>query len=254
VCFVTLTTNASVDLTMHPIEQLRFVARASGADASLLVGEAASALSVFRNDRAALLTASRRLLTRQPRIGPLWWMCSHLIASSNVSKEGRRIVEMLQSDKMPRRGDIRALVVDIEGQGSSVVRQLEHHDIEAEDVDASHCAGVVEDADVIIIEAAAVGEAAALVDVGNVTLAATAKALGTPVWLVSARGRALPEPYWQEIVERCADPSLPPWLADHEICSLGLVDRVATSAGVSKVADFVPDEMPLMVELLTRLD
>ena len=43
--------------TVHPIEQLRYVARASGADAGLLVQEAASALGVFRHDRPGLVTA-----------------------------------------------------------------------------------------------------------------------------------------------------------------------------------------------------
>ena len=87
---------------MHPIEQLRYVARAGGADAGLLVQEAASALSVFDRDLGALLTACRRLLTRQPAVGPLWWMSSRLVTGADTRAEARAVVEALRSDRTGR--------------------------------------------------------------------------------------------------------------------------------------------------------
>ncbi len=265
---------------MHPIEQLRYVARASGADGGLLVQEAASALSVFSRDPGAMLTACRRLLTRQPAVGPLWWMCARMVTSADVRTESRAIIDDLHNDRtgrhlvdglpdgatvaisgwpditvaaLPRRGDVRVLVVDVEGQGSSVVRRLERQDMDVEDVDAAKLAGIVEDADLIVIEAAAAGSAAALVDVGSVGLAATAKALHKPVWLVIGVGRSLLEPYWQAIVERIDDPDLPAFLAPHEVLSFGLVDRVITTDGPVAVSEVPRPRMALAPELLVEL-
>lgn len=265
---------------MHPIEQLRYVARASGADGGLLVTEAASALSVFSRDPGAMLTACRRLLTRQPSVGPLWWMSARMVTCADARTEARAIIEDLHEDRtgrelahglpdgatvaiagwpditvsaLPRRGDVRVLVVDVEGQGSSVVRRLERQDMEVEDVDAAHLAGIVEESDLIIVEAAAAGSAAALVDLGSVALAATAKALRKPVWLVVGVGRSLPEQYWQAIVERVDEPDIPAFLAPHEVLSFGLVDRIMTPEGAISPDAVAKPQMPWAPELLVEL-
>lgn len=265
---------------MHPIEQLRYVARASSADGGLLVQEAASALSVFGRDPGAMLTACRRLLTRQPAVGPLWWMCARMVTAADARSEARAIIEDLHEDRtgrhlvdglpdgatvaisgwpditvsaLPRRGDVRVLVVDVEGQGASVVRRLERQDVDVEDVDAAKLAGIVEESDLIVIEAGASGTAAALVDVGSVGLAATAKALNKPVWLVVGVGRSLLEQYWQAIVERIDDPDLPAFLAPHEVLSFGLVDRLITPDGPIPVTDVTPPALTWAPELLVEL-
>ncbi len=265
---------------MHPIEQLRYVARASGADAGLLVQEAASALGVFRHDRAGLVTGARRLLTRQPSVGPLWWMCSRLTMSADPWLEARAVIEELRSDRtdrelahhlpdggtvvlvgwpdtivaaLPRRGDVFALVVDVDGQGPAVVRRLDRADVESETIDSSRNAGAVEAADVVLVEAAVAGPAAALVDVGSVALAATARALGKPTWLVAAVGRRVPEPYWQAIVERTVVGHQTPWLAPYEVLSFGLVDQVVTAEGVARPDELAPTDTPCATELLRAL-
>lgn len=265
---------------MHPIEQLRYVARASGADAGLLVQEAASALSVFGNDPGAMLTACRRLLTRQPGVGPLWWMCARMVTCADARSEARSIIDELREDRtgrelaaglpdgatvaiagwpdltveaLPRRGDVRVLVVDVEGQGPSVVRRLDRHDMDVEDVDAAKMAGIVEESDLVVIEAAALGTAAALVDVGSVGLAATAKALNKPVWLVSGCGRLLLEQYWQAVAERTAEPDQPAFLAANEVLSIGLVDRVILGSGPVSPSELPAPAMPFASELLVAL-
>lgn len=264
---------------MHPIEQLRYVARATGADAALLVEEAASALRVFAHEPAGLLTAARRLLSRQPTVGPLWWLCARLVAAPEPWLESRASLELLSSDPtsrhlaanlpdgavvvvvgwpdqiiaaLPRRGDVTVLVIDVEGQGHSVCRRLGRADVQAEAVDPAQLAGAVDEADLVLVEAAAVGDGAALVGVGTVPLAATARAAGRPVWLVSGVGRRLPEPYWQAVVERSAPPG-PRWVAANEVLSLGLVDRFVTPAGVVTAADRPLPDCPMATELLTSL-
>lgn len=239
---------------MHPIEQLRYVARASGADARLLVAEAASALRIFGRDPAGLLTGCRRLLTRQPAVGPLWWLCTRLVLSADQRSEARLVVEELHADTTDRRlaealpdgstiamigwpdlvvktlgrrrADCSALVIDVDGLGPSVTRRLERDEIEAEYFDGSRMAGVVAECDVVVLEAAAASPSAALVDTGGLALAATARALGRPVWLVVPVGCLLPEPYWRTLVERVIDIDKPAFVATAEVIGLGLIDRV----------------------------
>lgn len=264
---------------MHPIEQLRFVARATGADAGLLVHEAADALRVFGADPPGLLTACRRLLSRQPAVGPLWWLTARLVAASDPWAEGRASMEQLAQDRtsrelaaalpdgavvlivgwpdqtvaaLPRRGDVTVLVVDVEGQGNGVARRLDRADVDCEVVEATQLAGALDEADLVLLEAAAVGDAAALVGMGSVPAAATARAMGVPVWLTAGVGRRLPEGYWQAIVER-TDPTGPRWLAPNEVLGLGLVDRVVTPDGVVDVADRPQPDCPFVPELLTSL-
>lgn len=270
---------------MHPIEHLRFVARAAGADAGLLVQEAAQALAVFDRDPPALVTACRRLLTRQPGVGPLWWMTSRLVTAPDARRAAREVVDDLGEDRtarelahalpdgatvaiagwpdlavaaLRRRGDVRVLVVDVEGQGHGAVRSLERVDVEAEAVDAARLAGVVEAADVVVVEAAAVGGAAALTDVGSLSLAAVARATGTPVWLAAGLGRVVPEVVWNELIGRVIDPDELAWTTNHEVVSLGLVDRIVGWSGptaTDAVADLLtgPGAVPSAPELLVPL-
>ncbi len=149
-----------------------------------------------------------------------------------------------------RRGDIEVLVIDIDGQARSVVNRFDRADVLAESVDPERIAGAVGASDLVIIEAAALGDAAALVEVGSLTAAAVARATKTPVWLVSGRGRHLPEAYFRSIVERTDDPDLPAWLSPTEVIGLGLVDRVITEAGIHLVAEMPPSPTPLASELL----
>lgn len=245
---------------MHPIEQLRYVARASGADARLLVEEAASALRIFGRDPAGLLTGCRRLLTRQPAVGPLWWLCTRLVLSADQRAEARLVIDDLRADtterrvaeSLPdgatigmigwpdlvvetlgrRRADCSALVIDVDGLGPSVTRRLERDDVEAEYFDGSRMAGVIAESDVIVLEAAAASPSAALVDIGGLALAATANAMGRPVWLVVPVGCFLPELYWRTLVERVIEVDKPAFVADAEVIGLGLVDRIVRPEAV----------------------
>ena len=58
---------------MHPIERLRYVARASGVPQAILVRETAGALLSFSSEPHELVTACRRMISRQPdqRVGEL---------------------------------------------------------------------------------------------------------------------------------------------------------------------------------------
>ena len=83
---------------MHPIERLRYVARAAGADAESLVRETAGALRGLGLDTAGLVVACRRIVERHPTCGPLWWLCARMLTSSDPMAAARAAVEEIECD------------------------------------------------------------------------------------------------------------------------------------------------------------
>lgn len=240
------------------------------------------ALATFSDEPAALLTAARRLLTRQPALAPLWWMASRMILAEDPRREARLVVETLRTDTtarelahnlpasavvaivgapelileaVERRGDVTVLVIDVDGLGAPVVRRLDRAGVMAESVEGYRIGGVVDEAHLVLIDAVALGPTACLVEPGATPLAATARTLGRPVWVVAGPGRAVPEPYWQQIVARTfeADRSLEAWLQPWEVLSHGLTDRLVSAAGVQLPGEIGANEMAVAPELLVPL-
>ncbi|MFY7948390.1 MAG: amidohydrolase family protein, partial [Gemmatimonas sp.] len=137
---------------MHPIERLRYVARASSADQRLLVRETAGALRGLQFEPAGLVIACRRIVERHPTSGPLWWFCASLLTSARPFEACNQLASEVEHDPTPdhlvdllpdnatvcvvgwpdlvgdavmRRGDIRVLAVDADDEGRSFVRRLE---------------------------------------------------------------------------------------------------------------------------------
>src|SRR5690606_26153174 len=146
---------------VHPIERLRFVARASGVEQGLLVRETAGALSALGFDPAGTVTACRRVLDRHPTSGALWWLTTRVLTSTDATTEAWRCVDEIDADTtagelayalppesrvcvlgwpelvgdaLPRRGDLEVLVVDVAGEGSGLVRRLQRAEVDVWDV------------------------------------------------------------------------------------------------------------------------
>ncbi len=83
---------------MHPIEQLRFVARAEGVPDRLLAVEATAALMTFADHPAAMVAACRRVLSRQPCCGPLWWSCARMLTSQDLWATAQETISALERD------------------------------------------------------------------------------------------------------------------------------------------------------------
>ncbi len=265
-------------ITLMSIEHLRYVARASGAEVSSLTSEAAYALSSLAyQEPRELLTACRRLLHAQPTVGPLWWLCARLVMASNPSQVAHEVVDELHEDRTARnlshemadnsvvgvsgwpgitlaglrkRGDAAVLVLDVEGQGFSAVHYLEDQYVDASQVDSHQLAGLVSEADLIIVEAAAAGDAAMLTDVGSYGLAAVAKAQNVPVWAVVGPGRHLPEQFFAEILLRTHDADRPAWVGGYDVLPYGLIDSVVTATGRRSISDLGKSKCPFAPELL----
>jgi len=247
---------------MHPIERLRYVARASGAPQEVLVQETARALASFSSDPHGLVTACRRIVSRQPTSGPLLWFAARVLTAGDPSQEiwaaagdvaadttSSELAHALPADAtvvvlgwpeavaeaLPRRGDVEVLVVDAHGEGSGLVRRLLHADVEAVDVPLAGLGAAAAEADLVVLEAPAIGPSDFLAVAGSRAAAAVARHADVPVWLVGGVGRLLPRRMWDGLRGRVEADD--PWDADDEVVPLDLVDRLVGPAGPETVAD-----------------
>ena len=261
---------------MHPIERLRFVARSQGAPADVLVQESAIALGAFRDDPAGMVAACRRIIDRQLTCAPLWWLCARMLCSPEPMREAHLAVTELESDPtarllaealpddvtvvlvgwpdqtvgaVRRRGDVEVLLVDVDGESDEAARQLDRINVEAVPVAARNAGVAVRSADLVIIDALALGPAAALVPAGSLAVAAAARHAEIPVWAVAGVGRLMPARMFEALAGRWSD-SVDPLDAVEELMPLDLVDRLAGVDGVVEVAQgLVRTDCPIAPEL-----
>ena len=249
---------------MHPIERLRYVARASGAEQGLLVHETAGALASLGFDPAGLVTACRRIVDRHVTSGPLWWLCARVLTAGDPMAEAWRCADEIGEDTtgdelahalpedatvcllgwpelageaLVRRGDCYGLVVDTLGEGSGLVRRLRRADAVAEEVPPSGLGAAAAAADVVLLEATAIGPDGFVSIAGARAAAAVAHHAGVPVWLIGGVGRVLAAPMWRALVKRFDDECGDPWLEEDEVVPLALVDRLCGPKGPEPVAD-----------------
>lgn len=244
---------------MHPIERLRYVARASGADQVVLVRETAQALAAFRDDPAGLVAACRRIVDRHPTSGPLWSLCSRVLTSPDGQREAWQAVEDIEGDPtasevayalpedatacvigwpevvgeaLPSRGDVEVLAVDALGEASGLVRRLVQAGIDAVDVPTSGLGAAVLHADVLLLEAVALGPTGFIAVSGSYAAAAVARQADIPVWVVAGSGRLLPPRMWDALARRRSLRSTDPWDLDEEVVPLELADLICGPAGL----------------------
>lgn len=260
---------------MHPIEHLRYVARARGADANSLVREAATALASLRADHANLVIAGRRIVQRHPEVGPLWWMCASLLTSDDPTARAWEIVAQIDADPTPQRlaaalpddatvltigwpelagagllvrGDARVLCVDSRFEASAFVQRLERYDVECEPVPAESIARAAAASDVVLVETIAASRHRVLAPIGSHVIAAVARSVGTPVWLVAGVGRRLPTEYVDSIAEQVVS-CAPGWDIEIDDLPPDLVTHVVTEEGLGDVSTMRPS-CPFAPELL----
>ncbi len=265
---------------MHPVERLRSLARAGPLEHGVLVRESALALGALAADSAGLLLSCRRLLQHHPASGPLRWLCARVLCADDPRSEAWRCVEEIDDDPtagrlrrelpeagsivvlgwpevaseaLARRGDIRPLVVDALGEGSRFVRSLWGMDVKAVQVDEGGLGAAVGGADLVVLEAAAVGPGGFVAVPGTFAAAAVARHRGVPVWLVAGTGRVLPGRLWSSLVVSLdARAGEEPWAAEEEVVPLDLVDVVVRPSGLVDARDLAcgPADCPDAPELL----
>ncbi|HEY2428172.1 MAG TPA: hypothetical protein VGI06_04515 [Acidimicrobiales bacterium] len=261
---------------MHPIERLRYVARADGAGVTNLVEAAARALAGLDDDHAALVTGCRQMVDRHPTVGPMWWLTSRMLCGDDPRREAWGVVEALDADPTPRqlaavlpeeavlvvlgwpeltaqalhrRGDIRVRAVDALGEGGPLADTLSEAGLDAVDVPEPGLGAAVADADGVVLEALAVGPDGLVAVAGSRAAAAVARHAGKRVWVVSGEGRMLPARVWETLLGRL-DGRGEPWDAAEEVVPLDLVDAVVGPWGTSPPAEAVAHSAcPVAAEL-----
>jgi len=261
---------------VHPIEHLRYVARARGAEPAHLARETAHALATLRADPANLVVAARRIVGRHPEAAQLWWLCSHLLVADDASMLAWELADRFDDDPVVDaldralppgatvvtvgnpttigealclRPDLRIWCADSEYGAADLLRTLDRHEVAAEPVATEQLGRAVGAADLVVIEARAVCPGRVLAPVGSQVLAAVAGSAGTPVWLVAPTGTRLPRQYVDEIAARVlADDG---WDGAVDDVPLDLVDIVVTEQGAADMsaAATAPD-CPFAPELL----
>ncbi len=172
---------------VHPIERLRYVARAGWAGPSVLAAEAAWAFAdLAEREAPALVPACRRLLDRQPGCGPLWWVAARVLSAGDPVSEAVRCAQDLEDDPTP------SLVLQVIPAGARAVR---HGGV-----------GEVASADLAIVEVEALGAGGMVTEASTAGLVEAARAAEVPIWLEGGVGRALPQRLWEAMASRMRSP------------------------------------------------
>ena len=267
---------------MHPIEQLRYVARAEGVGPGRLAREAAAALAAVGGDPAGLVTGCRRLIERHAEVGPMWWVAARVLAAADPGAEAWRAGHDLDDDPTPgvlaallpadatvtvlgrpeqagdalrQRGDVEALVVEAGPSGHGFARRLRGAGTDAEDVPAWGLGAAVAGSDLVLLEAAALGPTGFVAPAGSRAAAAVARTAGVACWVVAGTGRVLPARLWDALCGRLdagtGAGAEEPWARAVEVVPLDLVDRVVGPAGAQSPAEAVKRaDCPVVPELL----
>ena len=249
---------------VHPIEHLRYVARSAGAPQGLLMVESTRALASFHDDPVGLVTACRRIVSRQLSMGGLWWVASRLLCSPEPLAEARAIIVEVEADRTDRqlaiaidpgapvtvigwpslvadalvmRGGGEVFVVDSGGEGASLVRSLVGRGIDATEVPPEGSAAAIGQSDLVIIEANAASATGVLASMGSLAAAAVAHHRSIPVWAVVGVGRSLPTRVWDALISR-HELDDEPWEADNEVVPMELISSIVGPGGLIEPGGF----------------
>jgi hypothetical protein len=243
---------------MHPMERLRAVARSEGAGPGLLVREAAAALAGLGSEPAGIVTACRRLVERHPTVGPMWWLASRVLCAADPVAEAWLVADELEADAtvahlvatlpddatvvlvgwpeqavdaVRRRGDVSVRLVSSGGESSGLAPRLRRAGVEVDEVADAGVGAAAAAADLVVLEAVALGPARFVATAGSRAAAAVAATCGVPVWLVAGAGRALPEPLWAAVERRFEGGPEAPWERPEELVGVGLCQVVVGEHG-----------------------
>lgn len=106
---------------MHPIERLRYVARAGHAPDRILVAEALPAFSAFASSPQMLLVAARQLIARHPESPGLLALGAHVVGALEPMVAGWDFSDALSAD---RTHDIAETVAVAESGGTDVIDSI----------------------------------------------------------------------------------------------------------------------------------
>lgn len=245
---------------MHPIERLRYVARATHVPGDVLARETAMALADFVGDDAGMLIACSRILDRQPSSGPLVWLAAHALGAPNQRKALWDSVAALEDDStmaamaysLPddavvaavgwtdalsllarKRGDLGFVIIDTDGNAEYQIDRFADDGQDITTIDAEAMAQGVFDATHLLVGLDALGTESCLAPLGSFPAAAVARHLDVPVWGIASIGVALGDRMYSGLTRRWNEQSREPrHLRMREEVPTSLLDQVITTAGL----------------------
>jgi hypothetical protein len=252
------------------MERLRYVARSGGGDPSSVVVDTIEALRSLSPGPGELVSVCRNLVERAVTCGPLWWLCSHLLANPDSLTSAWDLADVIADDRtadhvadalpsdatvvtvgnppnaaaaLCRRGDVSVLAVDAGHATNAFVRRLDRSYVESVLVAPEAMLAAIRRADLVLVEADACSSDVVVATTGSGLAAVAASHVEVPVWLVAGRGRRLPGRYVDAIAARCED--------DVESFPVRLVTRVAGPDGVRALdPGLLVSECPMAPELI----
>lgn len=269
---------------VHPIEHLRYIARAKGVDAATLVRETAVALGSLRADPPNLVIACRRIVERHVTVAPMWWLCSELLMSDEPDRLAWELADAIDCDPtadlfaeallvawpgtatvltvgysdvvcagLVERGDVAAWCADSGHSASGMMQRLERSGVECEPVPFDAIGNAVAGVDVVVLEAMAAAPHRVLAVPGTLAVASAAYVVGTPIWLVTPLGTRLPPQYVDAIAD-AAFGNVGALDRDFDELPTGLFSRVITPDRDANERDLPVDALagntPFAPELL----
>ncbi|HWD23845.1 MAG TPA: hypothetical protein VG368_00110 [Acidimicrobiales bacterium] len=200
---------------MHPIERLRYVARAGDADPGLLAQEAADALGTLGGDARALVPACRRLLEFHPSCAPLWWVCARLLVASDLRQAADLAAQLLYDD--PTADEVAAhlpagavvvtdcgsiavaglsqrpdLSIRLVASASALRYGMRRIDGDVTGYDPVECDDACASSTIVLVEPTAAGPQGVVLDETGAALVDSAVRSSVAVWAVVGEGRLLP--------------------------------------------------------------
>ncbi|MFT7474150.1 MAG: hypothetical protein ACI81L_001071 [Verrucomicrobiales bacterium] len=197
---------------MHPIERLRYVARAGAAPDQILVAESVPAFAAFADDPRAMLVALRQLVTRQPDSPGLLGLAAHMVQSLDPVDAGWVFSNELEFDTT---SEVAASIAIAESGGTDVIDSI------------------------------ASGPDAVLCPAGTTAWIEHAKSLGRSVAVVTPFGSRLPNLLWRSYLERNGVAALSehakPEPMSAECLDIEVFDDLIGPDGVAPISSWKPD-------------
>jgi translation initiation factor 2B subunit (eIF-2B alpha/beta/delta family) len=128
-----------------------------------------------------------------------------------------------------RRLDVATFVIDVEGHGAPLAARLGRAGADATLVAESQLGATVAAADIVVLEATALGPDGLCAAAGSLAAAAVGHDAGHQVWAVAGAGRVLPDALWRAAADGVAGDEL--WRRHDDIVPMRLVDDVVGPDG-----------------------
>ncbi len=262
---------------MHPIERLRWIARARDEAPTTLAVEAAWTISELAlYEPPAVVTACRRLLESHLTVGPIWWVAATVLVAPDPDQAARRAVGELFSDptakllagELSQRlasdaaivvacpadtvrealGHLPSAVVRVVGSSPALrgeVRGFAALVHEASGWEFEDARDAVNGATVVLVEALAAGPLGLLVTAEAALVARAARDASVPLWGIAGVGRVLHQQLLGEMLRRASD--------DVELIEPGGLDAVIGPSGLEEPGEALARAgCPSAPELLVR--